>query len=753
MNTFLFAISLFSTVILNLKVYPIHALIHPLAPPPGKLILVRHGQSIWNANKTFTGWEDPDLSQQGTREAIHAGRLLLSKGYLIDVVYTSRLKRSIRSAWEIMTELSSVHLPVYKSWRLNERHYGAFQGQSKVDMAIKLGADEVQKFRGGLFERPPPITETHESNDRKHADLTERQMPRTESLYDCMGRTKPLWEDRIKEDLRKGRNVLVVAHGNSLRGLVKMIDSIPDDAIKDVAIPTGIPIVYKFNKRMQPVEDENEEGNQKLNMTGVFEGIVAHKIRGQFMEKPGLLREALKREQLWQQKVPGFDDANNNNPPLTLSGERSQQQQLTQMEQSLFKLQDEKSLMEEPSSSSPPSPSPIEQAREAAVSGNILSPLFPSSPSPSPQNDTSPISPSNPNYYSGTKRLENYQDKCAKNVVTFSNSVKVPIRKDSVVVIIRHGKTSHNQLGLFTGWEDAPLAEEGRDEAREAGKLLKLHGFEFDVVYTSWLSRAIETAWLALDELDSLWLPIIKTWRLNERMYGRLTGLDKKMVAQRHGQDQFMKWRRGFRDRPPRVSSFSPLYPGNDERYSKDGGLKDVRYSFSESMIRTWESGRLKLHRKLPKTESLSDCMKRTIPFLVDRVIPDSINKGQRVLISSSENAIRGLLMHLCDIPEDRISDLEIPNGLPLIYDVNSRCIKLLDDGTGRDLTEVYNFGSAVEFLFRPCIGEDGEEEEECNLAIDWPEIRIPIPESNYANGNDSLSNLSEEEKNELTIL
>ena len=273
---------------------------------------------------------------------------------------------------------------------------------------------------------------------------------------------------------------------------------------------------------------------------------------------------------------------------------------------SLFKLQDEKSLMEEPSSSSPPSPSPIEQAREAAVSGNILSPLFPPPPSPSPQNDTSPISPSNPNYYSGTKRLENYQDKCAKNVVTFSNSVKVPIRKDSVVVIIRHGKTSHNQLGLFTGWEDAPLAEEGRDEAREAGKLLKLHGFEFDVVYTSWLSRAIETAWLALDELDSLWLPIIKTWRLNERMYGRLTGLDKKMVAQRHGQDQFMKWRRGFRDRPPRVSSFSPLYPGNDERYSKDGGLKDVRYSFSESMIRTWESGRLKLHRKLPKVRRLT---------------------------------------------------------------------------------------------------------------------------------------------------
>jgi len=665
----------------------------PLAPNPGKLILVRHGQSLWNANKTFTGWEDPDLSEQGSREAIHAGRLLLAKGYQIDVVYTSRLKRSIRSAWEIMTELSSVHLPVYKSWRLNERHYGAFQGKSKVEMAQKFGADEVQKFRGGLFERPPAMSlkNAERYRDRKHADLSTSQLPRTESLYDCMTRTKPLWEDRIKEDLRRGKNVLVVAHGNSLRGLVKMIDEIPDNAIKDVAVPTGIPIVYKFNRKIQAIEDENEEGNKNLNMTGVFEGIVARRVKGQFLEKPGLLRDALKREQAWQQKVPGLDDA------APISGERSQQQ-LTPMEQSLFKLQDENNLMDSPTSTSEPE---------------------------TLQNDTATLA--NPNYYSG-KRLEAYQDKCAKNVVTFSDKVKVPIRKDSVVVIIRHGKTSHNQLGLFTGWEDAPLAEEGRVEARQAGKLLKLHGFEFDVVYTSWLSRAIETAWLALDELDSLWLPIIKTWRLNERMYGKLTGLSKKMVAQRHGQDQFMRWRRGYRDRPPRVSSFSSLYPGNDERYCKDGGLTDVRYSFSESMIRTWESGRLKLHRKLPKTESLSDCMKRTIPFLVERVIPDSINKGQRVLISSSENAIRGLLMHLCDIPEDRISDLEIPNGLPLIYDVNSRCIKLLDDGSGRDLTEVYNFGSAVDLLFRPCINEDGEEEEECALIVEWPEIRIPIP-------------------------
>ena len=155
---------------------------------------------------------------------------------------------------------------------------------------------------------------------------------------------------------------------------------------------------------------------------------------------------------------------------------------------------------------------------------------------------------------------------------------EVPIRKDVVIVMIRHGKTANNQLGLFTGWEDVPLAPEGIEEAKEAGKLLKKHGFEFDVVYSSWLSRAVETAWLVMDEMDCLWLPIIKSWRLNERMYGALSGLSKRMVAQRNGEEQFKTWRRGYKVRPPAVSSFSQHYPGNDKRYMKY--LNDVRYSF-----------------------------------------------------------------------------------------------------------------------------------------------------------------------------
>lgn len=196
-------------------------------------------------------------------------------------------------------------------------------------------------------------------------------------------------------------------------------------------------------------------------------------------------------------------------------------------------------------------------------------------------------------------------------------------------------------------------------------------------------------------------------------MYGALTGLSKQMVKQQHGEKKFKAWRRGYRTRPPNVSSFAQQYPGNDRRYE---GLRDVRWSFRETIIRSIEAGRPQLHRKLPKTESLRDCMDRTIPFFKEAIVPDAIAKGKRVLISSSENAIRGLLMHLCEIPVDKITELEIPNGLPIIFDTKSGCVKLLDDGTGRDPLEVYNFGNAASYLFRPCVNQDGSPDEECEV-------------------------------------
>lgn len=204
---------------------PLKALFKPEPSEPGTLILVRHGESTWNANQTFTGWADPDLTEKGRRESEHAARLLLEGGYEIDVVFTSRLKRAIRSAWIILQEMNSVYLPVFKSWRINERMYGALTGLGKKDTASQLGPDLVQQWRGSLRSRPPAVRPGDAywpGKDRKYADLSSEQIPRTESLLDCMERVKPLWERKIMYELQRGKNVMVVAHANTLRGLVRI---------------------------------------------------------------------------------------------------------------------------------------------------------------------------------------------------------------------------------------------------------------------------------------------------------------------------------------------------------------------------------------------------------------------------------------------------------------------------------------------------------------------------------------------------
>lgn len=207
----------------------------------GTLILVRCGESEYSGNYTFTGWLDADLTVHGESMMRHAGRLLLASGYEPDVIYTSRLKRAIKSAWTIVQEISTPFLPVYKSWRLNERHYGSLQGLSKTETAKRLGKDVVQAWRLSLKSRPPLIKISdpqYPGYDRKYADLVPEQIPRGESLLDCMKRTKPLWEF-IKHDLKRGKNVLIVGHAASLRGIAKIIDDIDDEQISEVSFPKG----------------------------------------------------------------------------------------------------------------------------------------------------------------------------------------------------------------------------------------------------------------------------------------------------------------------------------------------------------------------------------------------------------------------------------------------------------------------------------------------------------------------------------
>jgi 2,3-bisphosphoglycerate-dependent phosphoglycerate mutase len=221
-----------------------------------KLILLRHGQSTWNLENRFTGWHDVDLSEQGREEAKTAGRLLREEGFEFDCVYTSVLKRAIRTMWIALDELDQMWLPVTRDWHLNERHYGALQGLNKAETAAKHGEEQVKIWRRAFAIAPPALDESDErfpGHDRRYKGLTDAELPRTESLKDTIARFVPYWENVIAPDVRAGKNVLIVAHGNSLRALVKHLDNISDEGIIELNIPTGIPLLYELDANLKPI--------------------------------------------------------------------------------------------------------------------------------------------------------------------------------------------------------------------------------------------------------------------------------------------------------------------------------------------------------------------------------------------------------------------------------------------------------------------------------------------------------------------
>lgn len=226
-------------------------------PATGKLVLVRHGQSDWNQKNLFTGWTDVDLTELGRQEAIAAGRCLREAGYEFDIAFTSVLKRAIRTLWLMLDELDRMWIPVIRDWRLNERHYGALQGLNKAETAAKYGEEQVHVWRRSYATPPPPLDpsdERHPRHDVRYRGI--ENLPATESLKDTLARVKPCWEERIAPELRAGRHVLVAAHGNSLRALVKMLDGISDEDIPGFNIPTGIPLAYELDDSLRPVHRE-----------------------------------------------------------------------------------------------------------------------------------------------------------------------------------------------------------------------------------------------------------------------------------------------------------------------------------------------------------------------------------------------------------------------------------------------------------------------------------------------------------------
>jgi 2,3-bisphosphoglycerate-dependent phosphoglycerate mutase len=221
-----------------------------------KIVLLRHGESVWNKENRFTGWTDVGLSEKGLREAHEAGRVLKKEGFVFDLAYTSVLKRAVKTLWVALEEMDQMWIPVFHSWRLNERHYGALQGLNKVETAERHGMEQVHIWRRSYDVRPPALTRDdprYSGKDPRYTDLLPDEIPLTECLKDTVERFLPYWHETIAPAISAGKRVLISAHGNSLRALVKYLDNIPEVDIVELNIPTGIPLVYELNDDLTPI--------------------------------------------------------------------------------------------------------------------------------------------------------------------------------------------------------------------------------------------------------------------------------------------------------------------------------------------------------------------------------------------------------------------------------------------------------------------------------------------------------------------
>lgn len=223
-----------------------------------KLVLLRHGESLWNKENRFTGWHDVDLTEKGRREAAEAGRLMLAEGFAFDIAFVSLQRRALTTLWLALDAMDRLWIPVEKSWRLNERHYGALQGLNKAETAAKFGDEQVLIWRRS-YDIPPPALEKSDErwpgHDPRYADVSPSELPLTECLKDTVARFLPYWHETIAPEVAAGKSTLIAAHGNSLRALVKYLDGVPDDKIVSLNIPTGVPLVYELDSQLKPIRN------------------------------------------------------------------------------------------------------------------------------------------------------------------------------------------------------------------------------------------------------------------------------------------------------------------------------------------------------------------------------------------------------------------------------------------------------------------------------------------------------------------
>jgi 2,3-bisphosphoglycerate-dependent phosphoglycerate mutase len=563
------------------------------APPsPGRLVLVRHGQSEWNAANLFTGWADADLSERGVVEAREGGVLLREEGLEISECWTSCLRRSIRTSCLLLSSIDQCYVPMHKTVLLNEQHCGALMGLNKRELAKEHGVEQVMRWRRDYDCKPPdlplesPLHESIASDPRYNpADPARRvEVPRAESFREVCTRVQRLWDESLAPSLRRGKTVLVVSHGNTLRSLIRLLDGVSPDAVHLIDLPTAAPLVYDLGLDLAPIAAHGVWG----------EGDASVACHGRFLTDPSRVSQAQRamREQVLRDISVTTDTSVKTEAPSRLADKRTQ--------------------------------------ATVNIGGSTYN-----------------IRQNPPQTYfkQESERLDAQAQDEYRELADALGSSSVPGHKrrvKAVLVLLRHGRSVYNEANRFTGWSDVELTNRGREEARLAGRLLRTAGISrLSQVFTSVLKRAIKTAWLALDEMETQWTPVSMTWRLNERHYGALQGRDKKECVREHGLRQVQQWRRGYRQRPP---------PCEEAAVSGTGLAADRRYEGVE----------------VPRAESLEDCIGRTQPFLHETLFPqlreavmvaDALGAEDvpTVLVCSSEHAIRSICMELEGLSEEQV--------------------------------------------------------------------------------------------------
>jgi len=446
---------------------------------------------------------------------------------------------------------------------LNERHYGGLTGLNKAETAEKHGEKQVQIWRRSFDTPPPPMEKDHPfydtlTKDQRYKDEPkEGEFPMYESLKLTIGRTLPYWDNVIVPEIKAGKKILIAAHGNSLRGIVKHLDNMTDDAIMGLNLPTGIPFVYELDENLKPIVSMKFLGDEET----VKKAIASVAAQGKSKKAEPAVKESMSMVAHQVKDAPEKDQISTMVAHTTLACE------------------------------------------------TFLQPVL----------DT----------------------ECIRRMMDKPTTYKI--------VMVRHGESTWNLENRFCGWVDAALSKKGISEAKAGGKALREAGYRFDLAHTSVLQRAQHTLKNVLHEIDQEDLPTYKNWRLNERHYGGLTGLNKAETAEKHGEKQVQIWRRSFDTPPPPMDPEHPYF---------DILTKDQRYKNEPKP------------GEFPMYESLKLTIARTLPYWNNIIVPQ-IKAGKKILIAAHGNSLRGIVKHLDNMTDEAIMGLNLPTGIPFVYELD----------------------------------------------------------------------------------